>query len=421
MATHEARKLVLRSLGKRSAESVLLVVGIALGIGTTAGGLSTAARLRRSADELVRSPQYREIVVSTRDSATDMAVPAYRNEADETVVLTGEDLSAREAAPDVEYAYVASKRRVRVNNFDAFRPATPADAPRYEGPPPALERIDAVQVTPEFFSAYGMAPSAGGLFTLREIEAGRPVAVVGAELSKILFDDGVSLGREILIGRTLYEIIGVAEATGTTYDHALFYPSITAAVSAESAAVARFRGLGAVLRFTVYEAGRLDEARAQLQSYFESTYGAGAVVVRTPGVEAREAIDRNSRLVSIILFLAISGLLIAAVNASNILYGRAMRKRKTVGVLKAIGARRIDVFNLFLSEALIIGVTGAGLGVGVSIVFTRLLGATYSPESLVTGSTIAGAFGGLVVTLALTVVPALQASAIPAAEALRYE
>jgi len=294
--------------------------------------------------------------------------------------------------------------------------------PQYSGVAPVLEEIEVLQVTPEYFIAYNIQPAQGSLFTQQEIDAQRPVAVVGSTLAKNLYEDGISLGRELLIGRTLYKIIGVAEPTHSDLDDYAFYPAYAEGAGGEfAAALQRFGGFGTSLRFTAYSASRLDQAQAELQSYFDSAYGSGAVVVRTPGTEARQTLDRNARLVTIILFLAIAGLLIAAVNVSNILYGRAMKKRKTIGILKALGATRRAVFDLFLGEALTIAGIGALIGIGVSIGFTRLLGDTYASGSIITGPMIVGALGGLVITLALTIIPALQASSIPAAEALRYE
>ena len=508
MAGSEPNKLAVRSLSRRPAETILLIIGIALGIGTTAGGVSMVAHLRSEGNDLIQSTQYREIVVSTRENASDMEVPAYINESTENVLLTGEDLAAREMSPDVEYAYIAGMRRSRISNFNfggqfqrqtveirdsqsseggssgavlIERPAAdresadgnqgdaptvdtrsqtgdrqrvsgesgtaergaagpqserspdrepqPSEAdframfqfPEYDGPEPVLEEITTVQITPEYFNAYGIQPAQGSLFTQQEIDAQRPVVVLGAELAVTLYEDGLAMGRELLIGRSLYEIIGIAEPTGERLDEYAFYPTFTAGSTDVFAAMARAFGFGSNLRFTVYEADRLDEAKAQLQSHFDSRYGPGAVVVRTPGTEARATIVRNTRLVTIILFLAIAGLLIAAVNVSNILYGRAMRKRKSIGILKALGATRNAVFTLFLDEALAIGIIGAILGIGVSIGFTQLLGETFSSGSLISLPMILGAVGGLIITLGLTIIPALQASAIPAAEALRYE
>lgn len=220
----------------------------------------------------------------------------------------------------------------------------------------------------------------------------------------------------------MYEIIGIAGETGTEYDDSAFYPSYTTAgTGGVFAAMARAFGFDTTLRFMVSDPTRLDEAKAQLESHFDSQYGAGAVVVSTPGTETMATIDRNTRLVTIILFLAVTGLLIAAVNVSNILYSRAMRRRKSVGILKALGATKRAVFHLFFKEALTVGLVGGLLGIAVSIGFTRLLGEAYAADALVTLPMVSGAVGALMITLGLTVIPALQASSIPPAEALRYE
>ena len=66
-------------------------------------------------------------------------------------------------------------------------------------------------------------------------------------------------------------------------------------------------------------------------------------------------------------FLALAGLFTASINVSNILLSRAMRRQKSVGILMALGSTRRNIFNLFFSEALIIGAIGAVLGTGFSL------------------------------------------------------
>ena len=140
-----------------------------------------------------------------------------------------------------------------------------------------------------------------------------------------------------------------------------------------------------------------------------------------PREKVETAQDRTSRLVSVILFLAVAGLLIASVNVSNILLGRAMRKRKNVGILKALGATIREVFGLFFFEALMIGAGGAVLGIGISIGISRLMAATVASGTLISIMLFLGILASWAIVTSLTVIPALQASKIPAAEALRYE
>lgn len=91
----------------RPAESLLLVLGMALAVGATAAGLALAGRIAEQSRERLASPRYREIVVATRQQAGDMETPARLRTASD-VVLTADDLEARHVAPAVRYAYLAN-------------------------------------------------------------------------------------------------------------------------------------------------------------------------------------------------------------------------------------------------------------------------------------------------------------------------
>jgi macrolide transport system ATP-binding/permease protein len=261
----------------------------------------------------------------------------------------------------------------------------------------------------------------GSLFTEEEAEKDAPVMVVGAELAETLFEDGISLGREVLIMRSLYRIVGILEPAGSSADNTAFIPARFVDIESIPQFARQFVGLNTTLHFTVYDPKRLDEAKSQLTEWFARKYGEGRVVITVPRVEVDAAQDRTSRLVSIILFLAVSGLLIASVNVSNILLGRAMRKRKNVGILKALGASIRDVFRLFFIEALILGVSGAVAGAGFSVLISKLMLLALPGGAVLSVMLFLGILAAWAITTALTVIPALQASRIAAADALRYE
>jgi ABC-type antimicrobial peptide transport system permease subunit len=79
------------------------------------------------------------------------------------------------------------------------------------------------------------------------------------------------------------------------------------------------------------------------------------------------------------------------------------------------------VFNLFFIEALILGVSGAVLGAGISILISKLMLLAISGGAILSIMLFLGILAAWAITTSLTVIPALQASRIPAADALRYE
>ena len=297
--------------------------------------------------------------------------------------------------------------------------------PQLDGPEPVLEEMDGYMVSPEFFAAWNLHSSEGSLFTLADIEKGSLVMVLGSELAKNLFEDGESLGREVLAQFQLFKIIGILEPSETDYDNMAFIPAIMPDIQGIGEdmrnMVRQMMAWRTNLFFTVENSGRLDEARSQLVSWFDSKYGPGLVNVMVPREEAKQAQDRTSRLVTIILFLALSGLLIASVNVSNILFSRALRRRRSVGILKALGASVAAVFRMFFIEALFISLGGAVVGAGLAVALSRLMRTTIGFAAISGGMLAAGVFIAWVITKALTILPSIQASKIPAAEAIRYE
>ena len=106
-------RMSVRSILGRPVESLLLIIGIALGIGATAAGVALAARTAGQAKELLASTQYREIVVTAREESEDMDLPAEKQLSTERIMLTTADLAARDDAQDVQFAYVANPMQLR--------------------------------------------------------------------------------------------------------------------------------------------------------------------------------------------------------------------------------------------------------------------------------------------------------------------
>ena len=448
MNYREDLRMSVRSVIGRPAESVLLSLGVALAVGATAAGIALAGRTAEQSRELLSSPRFREIVVAAREDADEMDLPAQVQSSTEVVLLTAADLEARSATQAIRYAYLANRTGFRFgeSGFGQGGPGGQAQAPDGqrrqpgqggqaagggpggqfqrvappEGPQPQIEFVEGMEVTPEFFDAWGLTAAAGDVFQAADLERDEPVLVLGSELGATLFEDGQSLGRQVLARNQLYRIIGVLEPTGGETDGLAFTPARIAAQQFQGFR-GRFQALRTNLRFMVGEPGDLEEARAQLTNWFDSSHGVGAVAISVPREEAEATADRNSRLATVILFLALSALLIATVNVTNIFFSRAVRKRRQVGILKAVGASIRQVFTVFFLEALAIGAAGAAVGFGLSALLSRLMERTIGFGALQIGLIVLGVLASWAIVAVFNVVPAQAAARVPAAEAIRYE
>lgn len=144
----------------------------------------------------------------------------------------------------------------------------------------------------------------------------------------------------------------------------------------------------------------------------------------------------NSFFDTVRIFLVIFGVIIMSISVMgmlNTLSVSLLQRTKEIGILKALGTKRIDVFKMFVLESIIISLVGGIIGFfggyGFALLLNRLLiflghrmGAELSYFVYVpTGFILA--IGGFVVFLGVItgIMPAFRASKIHALEALRYE
>lgn len=137
-------------------------------------------------------------------------------------------------------------------------------------------------------------------------------------------------------------------------------------------------------------------------------------------------------------------LLVAGIGIMNIMIVSLMERTREIGILKALGMKGRTVLFIFLSEAIIIGVLGAAIGIGLGLVLAEgvarfgflVLGqqglrpggavnqaaTNLSITPVLTPSVFLGAFAfGLMVSIIFALYPAWRASRLKPVDALRYE
>lgn len=468
MRLREDFSMGLKGLFSRPLETILLILGIAFGIGATAAGLSLFVRTEEAGAELLVLPEYREIIVRPGINASAAEGPAQLVTETDQTVFTSEDLKAADEIEAVEQAYFvrntgfnlgdsgpgfgdrggrmmqasASSSEESANenpdgeeNISGEDPETSGNRdpqeflsempeemqeeirrmfeplPEIDGPEPVLTEIRGRMVSPAYFEAMDLNAAQGDLFTEQEAEERSNVLVLGSVLAEKLFEDGESYGRRIIMNRRLYTISGVLEPAGTDLDNYAYTP-----YSLNNFA-ARF--MPSEIHFMVNDAQLLDDAEFQIYRWFSLKHG--SINVTTPRAQAEEANSRNSRLAAIILFLAGAGFLIASVNVSNILLSRTIRQYRNIGILKALGASAVDIFRLYFLESVFLSLCGTAAGAGITFLFSGILKSSLGEGSMSTAGALIGIISALTITIALTVYPSLQASKVPAAQAVKME
>jgi ABC-type antimicrobial peptide transport system permease subunit len=180
------------------------------------------------------------------------------------------------------------------------------------------------------------------------------------------------------------------------------------------------------LKFLALE-DQFDAAREQLRAYATRRFGEGvAIRAQREELEASLNTSRNAALVTVLF--ASGGLVIAALNITNLMLARVLGRTRSIGISSALGASSRTIFALFLTESLVLGLLGGVLGMLLARGITAGLEASLKSASQYgTGMDLTlrplhfviGLLVALLISLLFGAYPAWMASRIRPSEALR--
>jgi putative ABC transport system permease protein len=133
--------------------------------------------------------------------------------------------------------------------------------------------------------------------------------------------------------------------------------------------------------------------------------------------------QRTKDIFNIVLgAIASISLVVGGIGIMNIMFASVMERIKEIGTRMAIGAKKMDIVVQFLSEAVLISVSGGFIGVILGVILSILIERVADIQTIVTPFSVIVAFG---VSAAVGVVfgysPAKRASERDPIESLRYE
>ena len=130
----------------------------------------------------------------------------------------------------------------------------------------------------------------------------------------------------------------------------------------------------------------------------------------------------TSTFTAYITGIAVISLIVGSIGIANIMLVSVTERTKEIGIMKAVGAQNRDVLQLFLVEAIMLGLLGAVLGalVGVAAGYAgaRTIGLPLAFEPIWFGAAVAV---GIVVGALAGLYPAWDAAKTDPIDALRYE
>jgi len=253
-------------------------------------------------------------------------------------------------------------------------------------------QINASRMTPAVFSALGVAPLMGRVFTAQEDQQKEQVAVLSYSTWKSRFNgDPHILGTKILLDRKPYIVIGVMPQSfefplypGRLNRSELWVPMslLPQELSPEANA-----------SWYLELVGRLKPGITPAQAQSDSERVAQQIMRNYPPDEANFRIKpvvyplqqitvlQTRPLLRMLFFAVAVVLLIACVNLAGLLLVRAIRRQRETAVRLALGAPALTLLWQMILESLVLSLTGGLLGIGFAAL-ALALGRNLLPETL---------------------------------------
>jgi predicted permease len=243
------------------------------------------------------------------------------------------------------------------------------------------ERIQGAKVTASLFPLLGVKPALGRLYSVGEDRPGNDLAVMSWALWQRRYagNPGV-IGQSILLDRRAYTVIGVMPATFAFPRRGLRFNSEPGDVWVPMAftdgeLAARGGGFANSVVARLKDGATLSAAQAELDVLAPRLQAQYPVSLRNRDVAPlllfanplrEEIVGAVGRPLLMLLGAIGLVLLVACANVANLLLSRAAARQHEIGLRVALGASRVRLFQLQLSEVLLLTMAGAVFGVLVA-------------------------------------------------------
>jgi putative ABC transport system permease protein len=320
-------------------------------------------------------------------------------------------------------SYLKEEDVQRVLKLEGVRRATPltfvGTGAKHAGKSSSLTLIIAVE--PDWFRIRSIDLAEGRVFNGEDED--KPVCVLGSIAKEKLFGTESVVGKSVDYNGRKYEILGVTASKGQAtamfsqggFENVVFLPYRYVKSIQPNAQIDRI--------FIQTDPGR--EPKSLVQSV-DRTLGARLGRETYSVLTQEDLLKLLFKVMSILTWLLTGltsiALFVGGVGIMTVMLMSVNERTKEIGIRKTVGARRIDVFVQFFSEAVILSFVGGLAGLAISYAACLALTKFTVLKPLITFDTVALSLGVcLGVGAVFGLLPAMRAASRDPVQSLRYD
>jgi putative ABC transport system permease protein len=402
----------VEELWRRRLRTGLTLLGLVFGVGAIVAMQAVGEGSRREALRLVESLGLHNLIAQARPQDED----ARRETRERSLGLSVADARAALAVVPGAERFAAEKA---IKTYAAFSDHGRSDA-------------QASGVSPDYFALSSLRVTRGRVLTQADDDALAAVAVLGHQAAADLFPGGGDpVGQLVKVNHVWLQVVGVLADRDLGKDQ---FEGVQLGLESNriylplASALARFRFQAQedpLDRFLlrIDDPARLAAAAGVLGAVLEQRHGGEADYELVVPQQLFRQHQQTQRIFQVVMgAIAVISLVVGGIGIMNIMLANVLERRREIGLLRALGARRRDVVAQFLREASVICISGALLGLlfGTALAYAIAAFAGWQVAWAPVPILLSTAFCALV-GLAFGVYPARQAARLDPIAALRHE
>ncbi|MDD2660927.1 MAG: ABC transporter permease, partial [Methylococcales bacterium] len=258
----------------------------------------------------------------------------------------------------------------------------------------------------------------GAFLPKMDVNKAMPVCVIGQTIREELFADQPALGQWLRINDRRFRVIGVlaseGESIGVDFDEMVIIPVASALALFDTHSLFRIL-IETKSKESMYQA--VDEVKNIIKARHE---GEDDVTIITQDSVVNTFDQILTALTLTVVSIAGISLVVAGVLVMNVMLVSVSQRTAEVGLLKALGASKRQLHWLFLTEAAMLSLAGAILGIILGLASIAALAAAYPdfPIQLPGWALLAALGVSLFTGLVFGVLPARKAAKLNPVAAL---